>query len=360
MMKITIEIMVLGILALMMSLVFIPMLRKIAILIKLVDNPNFRKVHKEPVPLIGGISIGIITLLILLVSSSRIAILKENLPIFISAYILLIVGVIDDKKDLSAKYKLIIQMLLAFVVAFSGTRISSFYGFLGIYELSVSLQYVITILVITGVVNAFNLMDGVDGLVGGLSILGFTMFTLASLFYKDYLLLVISISFIGSLIGFLKFNISNQQKIFMGDGGSLFLGFTLITLGIKLIEKENPANESYAYSFLLITCFFSIPILDSLRVYLGRIKDGNSPFKADKTHLHHLLLKVGFTHKKIALTVVVFALSLFFIGFGLISFLSTTLLILSLMALFTIIIKFILMINSLYNWRDEIKGLEQQ
>jgi UDP-GlcNAc:undecaprenyl-phosphate GlcNAc-1-phosphate transferase len=218
----------------------------------------------------------------------------------------------------------------------------------------------LTILVITGVVNAFNLIDGVDGLVGGLSLLGFTMFLIASTFYNNYFLGKISVIFIGAIIGFLKFNLS-KKKIFMGDAGSLFIGFILVTLGIKFMEDQRVNNDyGYTYGFLILVAFFSIPVLDSMRVYIGRMKEGNSPFKADKSHLHHLLLMAGLTHKKTTVFVVIFCMILFLMGLGLISYISTTLIIVAYVTLFGIITKLLLMICSLHKWRDTIKLLEQK
>lgn len=359
-MKTLLELITIGILTLILTLIFIPTIKKIAIHVNLVDKPNHRKLHTKAVPLIGGISIAITSIIVLIISGNQLSIIKEYLPILASGFTLLIVGIIDDKTDLSAKYKLAIQLLLAFIVALYGTRITTFYGFLGIFEIAVWAQYLLTIVVITGVVNAFNLMDGVDGLVGGLSLLGFTMFLISSIFYNDYFLGKLSIIFIGAIIGFLRFNFS-RNKIFMGDAGSLFLGFILVTFGIHFIEKEHITKDyGYAYGFLLLVTFFSIPVLDSMRVYVGRIKQGNSPFKADKSHLHHLLLTSGLTHKKISVFVVLFCIILFFVGFGLISFFSTTLIIVAIMAVFWVIVKLLLMISNLHEWRATIKKLEQQ
>lgn len=357
-MKTLIEFLALGILALIFALIIIPFIKLIAVKINLVDKPNYRKVHVNVVPLIGGISIAITVLIVLTVSGNQLSILKEYLPILNSGFVLLIVGVIDDKTDLSAKYKLIIQLLLAFIIALSGTRISTFYGFLGVYEIAIWAQYLLTITVITGVVNAFNLMDGVDGLVGGLSLLGFTTFLVLSVFRNDYFLGKVSVIFIGAIIGFLKFNLS-KNKIFMGDAGSLFLGFILVTLGIHFIEKQHATNNyGYDYGFLILVAFFSIPVLDSIRVYIGRIKQGKSPFKADKSHLHHLLLTAGLTHKKTSLFVVLLCVILFLLGFGLVSYFSTTLIILAIITLFWLVVKLLLMINSLQEWRQKIKEME--
>jgi UDP-GlcNAc:undecaprenyl-phosphate GlcNAc-1-phosphate transferase len=186
------------------------------------------------------------------------------------------------------------------------------------------------------------------------------MFLIASTFYNNYFLGKISVIFIGAIIGFLKFNLS-KKKIFMGDAGSLFIGFILVTLGIKFMEDQRVNNDyGYTYGFLILVAFFSIPVLDSMRVYIGRMKEGNSPFKADKSHLHHLLLMAGLTHKKTTVFVVIFCMILFLMGLGLISYISTTLIIVAYLTLFGIITKLLLMICSLHKWRDTIKLLEQK
>ncbi len=132
-------------------------------------------------------------------------------------------------------------------------------------------------------------MDGVDGLVGGLSFLGFTMFLVVGAFYDNKELLTLSVLFMGCILSFLKYNLSIKQKIFLGDSGSLFLGLILVSLGINLLESQKISQtNNYAYAFLLLVSFFTIPVMDSLRVYINRINKGNSPFKADKSHLHHL------------------------------------------------------------------------
>lgn len=358
-MNLSFTLLALGIATFIAGLVIIPIIRKIAIHFNLVDKPNYRKLHTNPVPLVGGISIAFLLFLLLFLSGNFVIVFQKYMPLFLSAFVLLLVGVIDDKIDLSAKYKLVLQILLAVLMAFSGTRITSFYGFFGIYEIHIYLQYTLTIIVITGVVNAFNLMDGVDGLVGSFSFLGFTLFFLVSLFYKNIEMSVLTVVFMGSLLSFLRYNLSHQRKIFMGDSGSLFLGFTLITLGINILEsKQNNLQSDYSYIFLLLVSFFTIPVLDSIRVYLARIKKGNSPFKADKSHIHHLLLSIGLTHKKISTYLVLVCAILFVVGLGLTLYFSTTLIVLIMMSLFWIMVKILLSINSLFEWKLKIKQIE--
>jgi UDP-GlcNAc:undecaprenyl-phosphate GlcNAc-1-phosphate transferase len=349
-----------GILSLLFTLILIPILKKIAVKINLVDKPNFRKLHQEPVPLVGGIAVAITFFMLMGIQFLLFSHITEYLPIFTSAFLLLIMGVIDDKMDLKAKYKLAIQLLLSFIIASSSIRITSLFGVFGIYEIALWAQYALTIIVITGVVNAFNLMDGVDGLIGGLSLLGFTMFLVSAVYFNNAVLGFISSVFIGSIIGFLRFNLSSK-KIFMGDSGSLFLGFILVTLGIQLMEKQsNVSDTNYGFGFLLLVAFFAIPVLDSLRVYMGRIKRGNSPFSADKSHLHHLLLMAGLTHKKVAIAIISTCMIFYFIGFGLASYFSITLVIVATLFVFWSIIRFLLMVKSLQEWKETLKKLEQR
>lgn len=359
-MKTIFEFLSYGALSLILTLIFVPVIRNIAIKINLVDKPNYRKVHLNAVPLVGGISIAWAILFTILVSNYRFIFIKEYLPILASATVLLIVGVIDDKKDISAKYKLIIQLLLALIIAFSGIRITSLFGVFGIYEIVIWQQYLVTILVITGVVNAFNLLDGVDGLIGGLSLLGFTILFFVGIYFNNDNLAFSSILFIGAVLGFLRFNLG-REKIFMGDSGSLFIGFILITETIKFLQKQDISKgHSCSYTVLLLILFFSIPVFDSLRVYMGRIKRGNSPFSADKSHLHHLLLGVGLSHKKTTLMISVICGFSLMIAMTLRSLLSITLIVVASIITFSIIVRILLMINKFHYWKCRLKKLENK
>ncbi|MGV7105240.1 glycosyltransferase family 4 protein [Flavobacterium sp. U410] len=357
-MKTLLEITSYGVLSLLLTLIFIPFIRSMAMKVNLVDKPNYRKVHLNAVPLIGGITIALVVFMVVLISGFREVFIKEYLSVFTGAFILLIVGIIDDKNDIPAKYRLAIQLILAFIIAFSGIRLTSLYGLFGIYEINVWIQYVLTILIITGVVNAFNLMDGVDGLIGGISLLGFVLFLFSALYFKDYFLVFLSTVFMGSIIGFLKFNLG-KKKIFMGDSGSLFIGFIMVTEAIKFLQKNVMLNHKTPdMVVLLLIVFFSIPVFDSLRVYLGRIKKGKSPFSADRSHLHHLLLGIGLTHKKVTVVISCICLSLVMLGLSLKFFASITLIILILITAFSIIVRLLLMMNNLNSWRDKIREME--
>jgi UDP-N-acetylmuramyl pentapeptide phosphotransferase/UDP-N-acetylglucosamine-1-phosphate transferase len=206
-------------------------------------------------------------------------------------------GILDDLKDLSAKYKFIVQVGLASLIALSGIRITSFEGLFGIAELPVSAQYTFTILAIVGITNAFNLIDGIDGLAGGLGFM--SLVTLGTVSYHEWRQ---QYCIGGICIGrrpcslFLYFNF-NPAKIFMGDTGSLVLGFVIAVLSIRLIQVNAFVAApvlSHAPVFVLGIVF--IPVFDTLRVFALRIWKGGSPFIADKTHIHHLVTNQGFSH----------------------------------------------------------------
>lgn len=283
--------------SLVLTLAFIPATRKIALKINLVDKPNARKLHQNPIPLVGGIVICISSFLAFFVANISWANITEIKILLFGASILLLMGVIDDKMDMKASYKFLIQIVLSHFAFVNGIRIESMYGILGIYELDFTIQYILTLLVVVGVVNAFNLMDGIDGLAGGLAIIGLIFFSfLAFLLGKTYLI-ILYLALIGALLGFLKFNFSKNQKIFMGDAGSLFLGYILVVSAIILLQSAHKTQYSNL-TLVVILGVFIIPVLDSLRVYFERIQEGKSPFEADKRHLHHLVLLLGLKHKK--------------------------------------------------------------
>ena len=347
-----------GALAYMINQMLIPVLSRIAFKINLVDKPNYRKIHLLPIPLIGGISIAMSTFFMILISN-RFEVVENYFLIFITSFILLIMGCIDDKKDIKASYKLALELLLACSIAASGTRIESLYGLFGVYHLGIVMQYFLTVIVIAGVVNAINLFDGVDGLAGSYTLLGFIMLGIVGFYTQNSNLLLIGTIFTGSLISFLRENFS-PKKIFMGDSGALFLGFLLITIGIHLLKASSVVFKAYnSFPFVILVAYFAIPVLDSLRVYLGRIKNGYSPFHADKSHLHHLLLKTGLNHKAITLTITLLCILILLTNFGFSEIFPITIVMIAMVLLFAAVIKILLLFHGLKEWRALLKKLEQ-
>jgi UDP-N-acetylmuramyl pentapeptide phosphotransferase/UDP-N-acetylglucosamine-1-phosphate transferase len=215
---------------------------------------------------------------------------------FFSIIVLLVVGIMDDLNDLRARNKLVIQLALASLIAFSGVRITNLNGILGIYELPISAQYTLTIVAITGITNAFNLIDGIDGLAGGIGFMSLVILGLFLTLCGEINIALVAFALAGGLLGFLYYNF-NPARIFMGDTGSLVLGFVTAVLTIYLIQL----NTSGTFNLITHVPVFGlslvlIPVFDTLRVFCLRIWRGKSPFDPDKTHIHHLLTNNGWSH----------------------------------------------------------------
>ena len=354
----TIIYIVIPVISLVLVLVLMPIVRKIAIKISLVDKPNIRKVHKVPVPLIGGILVVISSLITLLLFPEIWNIERKYYALLICSLILLIVGVIDDKMDLRWTIKFGVQIALAWVLFDSGIRIESMFGIFGIDELALTAQYFLTLVVIVGVVNAFNLMDGIDGLAAGLAILGLSAFMVIALLNNNHFLVLLYLSLIGALIGFLRFNLSSKNKVFMGDSGSLVLGFILVTSGILLLQDAYN-TPIFPVTFATIVGVLALPVADSLRVYRRRLKNGSSPFKADKTHFHHMVLYLGLKHKWASFLIVFISLFLIVMSLVLGTLFSMTFMIIINLVVFVSISEILSLNREINIWRKKIKKLEK-
>jgi UDP-GlcNAc:undecaprenyl-phosphate GlcNAc-1-phosphate transferase len=281
--------------AFVVAMITMPPLIKAINRFKLFDVPDKRKEHSTPIPTMGGIASGI-GMIIACLLWYRFS--KDNFVIsfFFSIAVLFAIGIMDDLKNLPARYKFAIQLGVALLIAFSGVRITSFNGILGIYELPISAQYSFTILAIAGITNAFNLIDGIDGLAGGL---GFMSLVITGLFLTlsgDPNTAVIAFALGGGLLGFLYYNF-NPASIFMGDTGSLVLGFVISVLCIRLIQLNvGVPSPVVPHSPVFALSIVAIPVFDTLRVFALRIWRGKSPFTPDKNHVHHVLTNNGWSH----------------------------------------------------------------
>jgi UDP-GlcNAc:undecaprenyl-phosphate GlcNAc-1-phosphate transferase len=286
-----------------LAAVIIPVIKKLSARLGLLDKPNARKVHTNSIPVIGGMSIGLTLLLSLMVSPSFMEILSNYYIIIATSLVLMLVGILDDKLNLKATHRLAIQLICAYALAASGIRLTSLYGILGIGELGALTSYLLSIFLITGVVNAFNLIDGIDGLAGFLAFIGLSIFAYTAYALGDMPLVLILTTLIGGVFVFLTQNL-RKKKIFLGDGGSLLLGFILVAVGIKLIESSalSPILD-VSNTISIVFGVFLIPVLDSLRVYISRMNEGFSPFRADNRHIHHLFLSFDISHKKASSTI---------------------------------------------------------
>jgi len=281
--------------AFVVTLIAIPPIISMIKRYRLYDLPNARKEHAAPIPTMGGIAIitGMMVSLFLWFPFSNTI---PQICFFLSISVLFGLGIMDDLKDLSAKYKFIIQTGLAALIAISGIRITSFDGLFGIYDLPEMAQYTLTMVAIVGITNAFNLIDGIDGLAGGLGFMSLVTLGMFLTMNGDIQTALVAFALAGGILAFLYFNF-NPARIFMGDTGSLVLGFVLAVLCIRLLQVNVAApNPVLPHAPVFVLGIVLIPVFDTLRVFTMRIWRGRSPFEADKTHIHHLLTNAGFSH----------------------------------------------------------------
>jgi len=291
----------------------VPIVVRLSILKKLYDIPNERKLNKTVIPNLGGVAIFIgITLATLL------CIHKYTFPelryILAGMIIMFFIGIKDDILIISARKKLMAQMLCAFIIIVPGNiRFTDLHGIIGINEINYGVSLIVSFIIIVAIINAFNLIDGIDGLASSIGILASTI--LGTVFYltKEYQYAILSFAATGSLISFFIYNVfGRKNKIFMGDTGSLILGLLFSVLIIKYNETSltdlNARNFSPVLSFAIII----IPVFDMTRLTITRIIQQKSPFSADINHIHHKILKLGPTHLKT--TLLLLTVNIFFIG----------------------------------------------
>ncbi|MCM1265238.1 MAG: undecaprenyl/decaprenyl-phosphate alpha-N-acetylglucosaminyl 1-phosphate transferase [Candidatus Gastranaerophilales bacterium] len=269
----------------------------------LVDMPGERKIHKIPVSRIGGVAIWSSTMLtfLLLVLLSCYPFKSLVSGLLLGGSLMFLLGLIDDIYNLNAKFKLLLQILIVTVVYFLGVRFDTIFNPLNptgdFIHLNMWFSYPLTILWIVGISNAVNFIDGVDGLAG--SVITINAITLAiialAMTPPNPISALIAFILAGSMMAFLTFNF-NPAKIFMGDSGALFSGFMLASISITGVMK------SATLAILLPFIVLAVPIMDITYSSLRRIFKGKSPFVADAEHIHHKLLKAGFSQK---LTVVI-------------------------------------------------------
>ncbi len=294
-------------LAIGISLYAVPIVIRVAHSLKLMDNPNERSAAKNPIPTLGGIAI-----FISFVFAATVGLSGDELPEMIyilSAVILMFfVGLKDDIMTLSAWKKLTAQLITSAIIVFlAKIRFTNLHGFLGIGEIGMIPSVILTFFVIIVIINAFNLMDGIDGLAAGLSMLAAIVF--GGWFFisghNDYAIL--SIALVGAIAGFFYYNLyGKENKIFMGDTGSLVLGTLMSIIVIRFNEFNIDQTQPFAIASAPAVSFGILiyPLVDTIRVFIIRLLQFKSPFTADKNHLHHRLLTLGFSHKRATYTII--------------------------------------------------------
>lgn len=291
----------------------IPRIVIIAKMKRLFDTPDARKVHNGAIPRLGGLSFFPAALFSFafvlglryhygydIALDLQINLLTELLFVISGMLILYFVGMADDLIGVGYRSKFLAQIVAGATVVYSGVTISDFQGFLGVYELPYMLDVTLTVLLVVLVINAFNLIDGVDGLCSGLGTL--ILFALGAffIFYELYVYAMFAFGMAGVLVVFFQYNVlGTRLKIFMGDTGSLTLGYMIVFLSLKFLNIRDTADVKIDVdmsTMAVMVGLIFVPLFDTLRVFVSRISRGKSPFHPDKNHIHHKLLSLNFTH----------------------------------------------------------------
>lgn len=281
------------------------LMRKVARRIGLVDKPTGRKAHTGNIPLVGGVSICIT--IVHYIFSHPGMIPHANL-FMISIVILTFVGALDDRFDLSVKLRMGIQALVSLAMIFyAGAELNNLGNLLGFGEIELeTIGIVITVLAVLGCINAFNMVDGIDGLLGGLSVVTFGSIGLLlnmggeqQLTYLCLLLVVCMLPYIVMNLGL----IGRERKVFMGDAGSMMIGFTVIWLLMSASQGDGTPFLRPVTALWLI----AVPLMDMSVIMIRRIKQGKSPFKPDREHLHHICQRLGLSPTQTLLLICIIA-----------------------------------------------------
>ncbi|NDV46150.1 undecaprenyl/decaprenyl-phosphate alpha-N-acetylglucosaminyl 1-phosphate transferase [Paludibacter sp. 221] len=297
-----------AIMSFIVGLICMPAVVRIAKERDFVVKPNKRTSHEGAIPNVGGINVFISFFLTVALFSFRF--IDQYQFLFVGVFFILIVGFVDDLIDIKAYWKLIGELLAGFfMIVLSDVRLTSFHGFLGIYELPLWASYAVSFFVYIVIVNALNLIDGVDGLASGLGMLYCLFFGVYFTLVGHNNLALCAYTILGALAVFFIYNVfGKKNKIFMGDCGSLFLGYMINLFVIQFCELNayHVVPEQYQMSAApaVAICVLMVPLFDTVRVMITRMKKGISPFFPDKNHIHHLLLKIGLKHRQVSLVLI--------------------------------------------------------
>ncbi|GGH76644.1 UDP-GlcNAc:undecaprenyl-phosphate GlcNAc-1-phosphate transferase [Pullulanibacillus pueri] len=294
------------VIALAVTVITTPLVRRLALKFNIVDKPNERKVHQVTMPYLGGVSIalGFFAGYIYLIPHFDARVSSSLTAFVIGGLIILVIGIIDDKYSLAPKYKLLGQTFAAILVVISGFTVHFIqFPLIGRIEFG-WLAIPITIIWIVGITNAINFIDGLDGLASGVSSIALCSMLIMSILNGQLLVIGFSVILLGGTIGFLFFNI-HPAKIFMGDSGSMFIGYTMAIISIMGLFKSITI-----FSLILPIIILGVPIFDTSFAIIRRIAKDQKISTPDKLHLHHQLLNMGFSHRTTVF--IIYVISMFF------------------------------------------------
>lgn len=298
-MSMTVNLIIMFVVSLTVSAVAYPFVLHYARRHRIVDNPDARKVHRLSIPVMGGVAVyagvfaGCVTMWFLVERAS----FSWSL---LALTTMLVMGVWDDMKNLPALLRLILQFcIVGGYMALTDHYIHSFYGFLGIHEINPWLGVTLSLVAGVGIINAINMIDGIDGYSSGYGIMACSCFAVLFIAVGQMVWSSLAVIVTAALIPFFLHNVFGvKSKMFIGDGGTMMLGFLMAIFGIGALSLRRDADlEARGIGVIAMTlAILCIPIFDTLRVMTVRMLRGRSPFKPDKTHLHHLFIDMGFSH----------------------------------------------------------------
>ena len=293
-------------------------LRKVAIAINLVDKPSARKQHLGSIPLVGGIAI-FTTISLFLIETQVFGTLEPifSTPLYLlCAGMLVLTGALDDRFDISVKSRLLIQLIVTLVMfKFCDIQLVTLGKIIGWGELTFGsiASFIITLLAVAGAINAFNMVDGIDGLLGGLATITFSSMAYLFYFNGDIALYQFCLLIVFAILPYILLNLGfpfgTRLKIFMGDAGSMFVGFTVVWLLLS-------GSQSIESTFRPVTALWliALPLMDMAAIMIRRVRKGQSPFKPDREHLHHICQRIGLSSKMTLLAICCIAIGLASIG----------------------------------------------
>lgn len=285
--------------SLFITLTAIPVIINISKLKDLMAEIQDRSSHQELTPTLGGVAIFAATLISYFLWDNPNE--GHDVHLVISAIIILFfLGIKDDILILSPRKKLYIQIAASLlVISFGDLRLTNLYGIFNIYEVSYIVGIIFTTFIFIAVTNAINLIDGIDGLAGMVGLFASMIFSYVFFIHNLFAVSTLALALAGSLCGFLRYNWSIKNKIFMGDTGSLIVGFLLSFFAVKFVI----INTNYMFdpelmrdAPLFVVILLMLPVFDTVRMFLVRLIDGKSPFVGDRKHLHHILIDLNFSH----------------------------------------------------------------
>ena len=314
--------------AVSLGMVIIPRILVISHKKRLYDVPDARKVHTMPVPRLGGLSFFPVILMSMFlvigfrlyfwdvnVSGLSFNMLYEYLFLFVGMTLLYLVGVCDDLVGVGYRYKFAVQIAAAFLLVLSGNWFDSFGGLFGIYSVPVWVGVPFTVFIVVYITNAINLIDGIDGLASGLCCIALSVLSVIFFLRGQYVYALLAICPLGILMPFWCYNVfgnaNRGHKLFMGDAGSLTLGYVISFLIIHMsVTNEVSPTLSNPYMVIAFSTVL-VPLLDVIRVVLHRLREHKNPFLPDKNHFHHKLLRTGMRVRMVMVCII--AISAFFI-----------------------------------------------